>query len=1221
MIHIGNQTSCWAATPTEPFDYAIANNFDAFEWFPDKKPGAGWDERDLDNAHRRTIRETALGRGVRLSVHARWQANPLQPDSYPLFLRDIELAKDVGAALLNIHLHHESGLARYVQAIKPLVRRLAEAGLQLSIENTPYDSPQDFNELFARLRALDDVPTHHVGMCLDLGHANLCSATHNHYLRFLDQLDTRLPIIHLHLHENWGDADTHLPLFTGPAGRDDTGIRGFLERLRRRNFSGSIILEQWPHPPSLLNNARDRLHRLLETDVGQAKDSAVASNQGGDDSSPHEMQNLGAAPDQSSPARYTSTLQHEGEQPLRTGHQDQEAQSRPAEKDFVSVLATADKRCRSWREKLDFVRELVGNEAAQVTTEQLVDVAIYLRLLGTGEIPCAEDGRHFRPAHHARIALQLQERLAKLSTPDNAYIVRKIYPWLPSSAQPFQRAEPLTRIRDIAHRNDIPSDLKREIKHSLQNKLHRCAGPEDLVTSAALRERITAPGANYSSAFVEQFTIFHEELKEFFNARSVDERLQTLLPAVGARHADLIQSFLSGKTAAGLPARLATFRTLTKLRQSLLDALKENPGLENQEFLLADIGLEDFAFVLLSEMINAFEAAEQRSRRQIGVRNSSPAADELGYPSIDASALWEHLLETLSLTITNLALSGVEPEECFAIKSELLAWQQTFEPADREQTLRLKGAVDRSRRLAEDYSDQIMALFPQRAEKLGRALGVPEHSIRVFCEADIRGHIIFQLSRQVAGLSRLIREELALPAWEVLVGGQAVGRVKAATSLEALGHDLPEPLLVLLEKAEGDEEIPKGVAGIVLAHDIPHLSHLGVRARQARVVFVTCEDVLNFKQLQSFQGQILSLVASPEKVEWQQTTAPIPAKNGDCGLPVRISEVHLTSERKWIPLEQVLPETGGGKAAGARRLAELARQDGAGFKTLPALVVPFGIMETSLRAAPELEAEYRRLLSRINGMTPTDFTAAAERLLSLVQQLNVPEQIGSVVAKEFGRDVRLIVRSSANCEDLEELAGAGLYTSVINVPPSEVASAIQAVWSSLWTLRATLSRQQAGIPHDQAYMAVLIQEMLTPDFSFILHTVNPINHNPREVYAEIAVGLGETLASAAIRGTPCRMVCDKDSGDATTLAFANFSQALWPDPRGGLMRKTVDYSRISLTIRADARKSLGSRLAAVACLVENALLKPQDIEGALVADEIYLLQARPQQGLPGRGQP
>jgi len=33
--------------------------------------------------------------------------------------------------------------------------------------------------------------------------------------------------------------------------------------MQRRNYSGSIILEQWPHPPSLLNQARDVLKQLL----------------------------------------------------------------------------------------------------------------------------------------------------------------------------------------------------------------------------------------------------------------------------------------------------------------------------------------------------------------------------------------------------------------------------------------------------------------------------------------------------------------------------------------------------------------------------------------------------------------------------------------------------------------------------------------------------------------------------------------------------------------------------------------------------------------------------------------------------------------------------------------------------------------------------------------------------------------------------------------------
>src|SRR5215470_8100482 len=172
----------------------------------------------------------------------------------------------------------------------------------------------------------------------------------------------------------------------------------------------------------------------------------------------------------------------------------------------------ADKKARSWREKLDAVRELLVQQKGPISREQLVDMAIYLRFLSTGQIACVEDGRHFRPGHHAGIALDIQKRLRQDSSPENRFLLRKILPVLPSSSEVFRRAEPLTRIRDIAHRNDIPSELKREIKQSLQNKLHRCAGPEDLVTSAKLLERITAPGTNYPPGFVEQFRIFHDEL-------------------------------------------------------------------------------------------------------------------------------------------------------------------------------------------------------------------------------------------------------------------------------------------------------------------------------------------------------------------------------------------------------------------------------------------------------------------------------------------------------------------------------------------------------------------------------------------------------------------------------------------------------------------------------------------------------------------------------------
>ena len=144
-----------------------------------------------------------------------------------------------------------------------MIRHAAGAGLRLSIENTPHTTPHDFNQTFACLRELDAARPGAVGMCLDLGHANLCGETHNDYIRYIDLLAPEVPLIHLHVHENYGDADSHLTLFTGPARMNDVGVRAFLERLRRRSYRGALILEQWPHPPYLLVEAAVRLREML----------------------------------------------------------------------------------------------------------------------------------------------------------------------------------------------------------------------------------------------------------------------------------------------------------------------------------------------------------------------------------------------------------------------------------------------------------------------------------------------------------------------------------------------------------------------------------------------------------------------------------------------------------------------------------------------------------------------------------------------------------------------------------------------------------------------------------------------------------------------------------------------------------------------------------------------------------------------------------------------
>jgi sugar phosphate isomerase/epimerase len=269
-IRIGNQTSFAAASILDPFEFAVANGFTAFEFFPNRGFSGcdGWDERDLNDETRRYIRQTASAKGIELTVHAPLEINPLRDAEDGRFYSTIEFAAEIDAKLLNLHLDLSEGAERFVEALRRALLLTAEARLQLALENTVFTGAEDFNRFFAALHQGGDFPFAHAGMCFDLGHANLYEVTRNDYWRFLDGLSEQVPIIHLHLHENYGDRDSHLTLFTGPSRDNTAGLEGLIDRLARRGFAGCAILEQWPHPSSLLVDARNRLCQLLEAHSG-----------------------------------------------------------------------------------------------------------------------------------------------------------------------------------------------------------------------------------------------------------------------------------------------------------------------------------------------------------------------------------------------------------------------------------------------------------------------------------------------------------------------------------------------------------------------------------------------------------------------------------------------------------------------------------------------------------------------------------------------------------------------------------------------------------------------------------------------------------------------------------------------------------------------------------------------------------------------------------------
>ncbi|MEW6708520.1 MAG: sugar phosphate isomerase/epimerase family protein [Candidatus Riflebacteria bacterium] len=255
-FRVGNQTNCHIPAML-PFEFALKHGFDAFEWFSD--PGRdGWNERLFDEKQLQKIREIGLQNDIRFSVHAPWRADPTCESGRNEILQSISFAEKIGAGLVNFHIFPEKECCSYVDSLEPLLKMASTARIQLSLENVPQCSPERINQLFEMLRQRSQLHSL-TGLCLDIGHANLFPETRGNFNEYLQRISENVIIIHLHAHENFGDTDQHLPLFTGPSASDDSCLKRLVRQLKERGFAGSAVMEQWPQPPEILVKTRKRL--------------------------------------------------------------------------------------------------------------------------------------------------------------------------------------------------------------------------------------------------------------------------------------------------------------------------------------------------------------------------------------------------------------------------------------------------------------------------------------------------------------------------------------------------------------------------------------------------------------------------------------------------------------------------------------------------------------------------------------------------------------------------------------------------------------------------------------------------------------------------------------------------------------------------------------------------------------------------------------------------
>jgi pyruvate,water dikinase len=182
---------------------------------------------------------------------------------------------------------------------------------------------------------------------------------------------------------------------------------------------------------------------------------------------------------------------------------------------------------------------------------------------------------------------------------------------------------------------------------------------------------------------------------------------------------------------------------------------------------------------------------------------------------------------------------------------------------------------------------------------------------------------------------------------------------------------------------------------------------------------------------------------------------------------------------------------------------------------------------------------------------------------------------------------RYAVRSSAVAEDLAGASYAGMYETVLNVTPGEVGATARGVSESTSADRVQAYRaERAGAAgaSEGTRMAVLVQEMVEAQAAGVAFTADPITGDADQVVITAVGGLGE------------RLVDGQAVGDQWVVR--------------------AEQATCQRCIEGAIEAGHALEVARLARRAEALFGSPQDVEWAITAGRVFVLQARPMTALP-----
>jgi hypothetical protein len=592
--------------------------------------------------------------------------------------------------------------------------------------------------------------------------------------------------------------------------------------------------------------------------------------------------------------------------------------------------------------------------------------------------------------------------------------------------------------------------------------------------------------------------------------------------------------------------------------------------------------------------------------------------------------------------------------------------------------LQIKSIIERGNNISIEICSNLEHLFDlDNLLNFGNKLNIDRRAVTVFVESFIRSNIVFQFSKCCDLLMTIIRDYLNLPPYNIINKGEVQGEFYHFENIEEYNKqniDETNEKILFIENADGTEEIPKNVIGVLLNQDLSQLSHLSIRVRQHGAAFCCIldpkifkdyvnkfrnKDLVSFECLNESKITINKIDRISQKSKDRNTNKKVEIKNQNKNdtdtesKPVKKKKKIVKKKGKGKKKDKEedeneanekaqLKEKGliytvkdkeiektGSKFEKIKTLYDISANSGL-FTTPFAVCIPSNVYEHFFNS---FLVDNQDHLTKLENTEVKDLDSQSEDfrntfinyIMSLYEQkdekiISILDTISSNFSSLSKNNNLLAIRSSSNLEDNSGQAGAGLFDSYLNIDlnnQKEVINNIAKVWASVFNSRAIINRRKLNIETSMAKMSVIVMQMTEPDFCYVIHTVNPINRDENEVYIELAIGLGETLAQSNQKGAPYRLIYNRKNDSLNILNLSSYSYEL---ERKTSNIKIIEYRNEDLTKSEEFINNVGKRLGKIGIMIEDKISEEkvgQDIEANYMKiegsnDNYFIVQTRPE---------